>query len=609
MATTAVRALPDQSSRREHEMIAFLERYWVEGRSVKDQTDLREVDDHLQLVRGQQWPRMTPRSVPQFVLNLLNDHVQRKVGLLTDARPILEVTTTNDRYTDRTHILEKPLNALWTETSWQEALSKGLAMTLIAGSNVGMVGWDPLADNGRGDIRPRFFDPRSVVIDPGVTSATALETAEYVITQEVRSLPSLMEQFGPRAELCQADANLANQYTESARNRGTRGVLSAASGMFRRRFQDSLATAIPRTYTRHYWFKDWQRDERGQPRRYVQIMHQDGTHTVRPLRRQIRHVVTAGGVVLADEANPYWHQRYPIEVLDWGMEVEGIWGQSEIRQLRAAQEALNRLASQILRNTSLLNNFIVQGDYNALDAEQWNELTNRPAIILKTHPNTRLTFQSPPSLPAYLFTLVEFLIKAIDMVGGTAEVSRGVASGDQSGITVESLQLAAQVVIRLQARRLEAFLTRLFTKAISMIFQFYTENRVKQIIGDDGMITTFLFDRAALTMGLQGKQVETAFRDFTLTVRPGSSLAASRVQKAVLSANLYGMGLITGEALLTAVEWPDPKGTFEKAQAEQAQKQMAATTGAQGVSGALNRAAGGSRRIQSFPSAPMGSSV
>ena len=105
MATTAVRPLPDQASSRERDMIAFLERYWVEGRSVKDQTDLREVDDHLQLVRGQQWPRMTPRSVPQFVLNLLNDHVQRKVGLLTDARPILEDTTTNDRNTDRNHIL------------------------------------------------------------------------------------------------------------------------------------------------------------------------------------------------------------------------------------------------------------------------------------------------------------------------------------------------------------------------------------------------------------------------------------------------------------------------------------------------------------------------
>lgn len=608
MATTTPRPLPDQSSARERDLIQFVGKFWAEGQNAKSGTDLRDVEDHLQLVRGQQWPRMTPRSVPQFVLNLLNDHVQRKVGLLTDARPILEVTTTNDRYTDRTHILEKPLNAMWTETSWQEALSKGLALTLMAGSNVGMLGWDPLADNGRGDIRPRFFDPRSVVIDPGVTSATAMETAEYVVTQEVRSIGSLIEQFGERAVAIQPDANLANQYAESNRNRGIRGVLSPATGLFRRRFQDSLATAVFRAYVRHYWFKDWQRDEAGHPRRTTQVVRHDGSVVQRPVRRMIRHVVIAGGVVLADEPNPYWHEHYPIEILDWGMETDHIWGQSEIRQLRSAQDALNRLASQIIRNTTLLNNFVIQGDHNALDADQWNELTNRAAIILKTRPNTRLNFQSPPSLPPYLFTVIEWLTRSIDMIGGMSEVSRGQAGGSQSGITVESLQLASQTVIRLEARRLEAFLTRLFTKAISMIFQFYTSDRVKQIVGDDGMVTTFSFDRAALVMGLQGKEIERAFRDFNLTVRPGSSLNATRIQRAVLASNLYGMGLLTGEDLLAAVEWPAPKETFERAQAEHAEK-AAAASGAQGVAASLNRSAGGARRIASFPAGPMGNSV
>ena len=498
---------------------------------------------------------------------------------------------------------------MWTETSWQEALAKGLALAMMAGSNVGMIGWDPLADNGRGDIRPRFFDPRSVVVEPGVTTATALETAEYVVTQEVRSVASLIEQFGERALSVQADANLANQYHDSTQARGMRGVLSAAAGTFRRRFQNPLASAVPRAYTRHYWFKDWQRYTDGSPQRFTQIVHADGSRESRPVRRMIRHVVGAGGTALVDEANPYWHQRYPIDVLDWGLEVENIWGQSEIRQLRASQEALNRLVSQVLRNTTLLNNFIVSGDHNALDADQWNELTNRPAIILKQRPNTRLDFRSPPSLPAYLFTLVEFLVKSIDMVGGTSEVGRGVAQASQSGITVESLQLAAQTVIRLQARRLEAFLTRMFTKAISMLFQFYTSNRIKQIVGDDGMVTTFSFDRAALILGLEAKEVETAFRDFILTVRPGSSLNATRVQKAVLASNLYGMGLLTGEDLLTAVEWQDPRGTFGRAQAEHAQKAAATAAASNGVSGALNRAAGGGRRIQSFPAGPMGSSV
>jgi hypothetical protein len=388
-----------------------------------------------------------------------------------------------------------------------------------------------------------------------------------------------------------------------------RGLVSAAAGTIRRRFQSPATSAIPRAICRHYWFKDWQRDDQGRPMRYARIQRLDGTTSSRPLRRHIRHVVVAGGTVLVDEPNPYWHGQYPIDILDWGIETDHIWGQSEIRQLRTAQEALNRLASQILRNTNLLNNFIVKGDHNALDADGWNELSNRPALMLRTRPNTRLDILPPPSLPPYLFNLMEFLVKAIEMVGGLSEVTRGVGNASQSGISVESLQTAAQTVIRFQARRIEAFLTRLFTKSIALIFQYYTEDRMRQIIGVNGDLATFVFDRAALVMGLNDADIQTAFRDFVLSIRPTSSLNATRVQKAVLAGNLYGMGLVTGEDVLSAAEWTNPKETIEKAKAEQFEKAQMQALGNAGAIGAnINRVAGkgAARNPVSFPAAPMG---
>ena len=96
------------------------------------------------------------------------------------------------------------------------------------------------------------------------------------------------------------------------------------------------------------------------------------------------------------------------------------------------------------------------------------------------------------------------------MRGKTHEVSRGGGwFPGQSGVHVESLQVASETVVRFQARRLEALLARIFSKQISLIFQFYTDDRVKQIVGDDNMVTAFSFDRAALVLGLQGKGVET----------------------------------------------------------------------------------------------------
>lgn len=607
MATVTYPIRPT-SSRAEHDLISYLEGLRQESRIAKELTDLADADQYLDAVRGTQAP--TPRGYPAFSMNLLVDQVQRKAGLYTDARPILEVVSGNPTNQLRCDLLTKCLMALWDETTWQEQLARGLALGLQLGCNVGMMAWDPLADHGRGDIRPRFFDPRAVWIDPAVTQATQLEQAEFVCTEEVRAIGSLIEQFGPRAEDVKPDGAVSSYPERPARERGLQSPGITTAGRRRTRGQRSTAGQVPRAYCRHYWFKDWKRGSDGKPQRYTRVgVDAQGQAILKSTRREIRHVVVAGGTVLVDEPNPYWHRQYPIEVLDWGVESDHLWGVSEIKHLRSAQSAIERLASQILRNATLMNNFTVVGDMNALDPDQWDSLTNRPAIILRTRPNTKMEFRSPPSLPPYLFTLMQFLVQSMDLVSGMNDAAKGSGSPSQSGVAVESLQIAAQTVIRLQARRLEAFLERLYQKAISLIYQYFTGERVLRIYGPGMEVQTHIFDRAVLTFGLQGSEIEEAFRDYTMSIRPGSSLNATRVQRGVMSGNLYTMGLIPGIDVLKAVEWANPKETIIEARKdllERTQVQMAAAAmgGAQQPQGSLNRAASGqsaSRSPASFP--------
>jgi hypothetical protein len=246
---------------------------------------------------------------------------------------------------------------------------------------------------------------------------------------------------------------------------------------------------------------------------------------------------------------------------------------------------------------------------NALDPDQWDSLSNRPAIILRKRPNTQLAFESPPSLPPYLFTLMQFLVQSMDLISGMNDAAKGSGSPSQSGVAVESLQIAAQTVIRLQARRLEAFLERLFQKAIALIYQYYTGERTLKIYGPGMEVMTHIFDRAVLTFGLEGATIEDAFRDFTMTIRPGSSLNATRVQKGVMAGNLYTMGLVPGVDVLKAVEWQNPDETIVEARKDliaKTQVQMAAQAmgGGQQPQGSLQRSASGqsaSRTPASFP--------
>lgn len=421
-------------SARATQLISYLSGLWEEGAQARDDSVLRRADEHIRFARGQQWPANLPRGFIDFVLNLVDDTIQRKAALITDSRPELQVVTTNEQVRQRPDVLDTlkdVTHAIWDQATWGEELARGIVAAEVKGCEVGMVTWDPTAEGGRGEIRPKFFDARAFVMDPAVIAAVDLQQGEFCATEEVRTKASLIEQFGEKAWYCQPDGDLSS-YPES-RNRD-RGLQSPVYGeQFRRRQTRRIRSMIPRVKNRNYWFKDWERDTEGRP-----LFYKHG----KAASRHIRHVVIAGGEVLEDEWNPYWHGDYPYEIFDWGIELENPWGQSEVQKLRRAQETLNKLASQMIKNTLLMNNFKVVGDFNALDPAQWDSLSNKPAMILRRRPGTQLEFESPPSLPPYLFQLLQFLVHAMEMISGLGEVSRGTSDPGQSGIAMESMAIA-----------------------------------------------------------------------------------------------------------------------------------------------------------------------
>lgn len=545
-------------------LIKYTDSLWEEGKAARDESGLKRAESHLAFQRGDQWPKNLPRGTVDFVLNVTDDIIQRKAGLMTDGRPQLQVISSNETVNARHDILdalEKVLRGIWDQVTWSEELSRGIGFTEVVGSIVGMMGWDPLADNGRGDIRPRFFDPRAFVLDPAVTVATELQEAEFCATEEVRTKASLLEQYGEKAAAVKTDGLLSSYPSGAVREQSGVRSPTLAGRPFRRRPLDRTTSVIPRAMTRSYWFKDFKRDERGQP-----IFVEQG----RPARRVIRHAVIAGGVVLVDEPNPHWHKQYPYELLDWGLELDNPWGASEVQKLKRAQETLNKITSQMIRNTILTNNIKIVGESNALDAEQWDRLTNRPALIIRHRPGTRVEFESPPALPAYLFEMVQLLMRAMDLISGMGEVTRGTANASQSGVAIDSLAIASQTLIRFQARRLEAFISRLWSKAIPLVFQHYGLKRMIRLVGSGGRIETYLWDRSALFAGLV--HPDELFQDFALHVETGSSLAVARIQKATLAMNLHQAGILAGVDVLRACDWPDPDKTYERGQAEMAAK-------------------------------------
>ena len=436
-----------------------------------------------------------------------------------------------------------------------------LVRAAVIGSTACVPMWNDKAKYGKGTIDFLMFDPRQVMLDPTVTRAIDVQrSAQFAGVKEVLSLNAIRENWpsnGPRVKGSLKWSSYASAATSRTR---WQGIATAMQRPWRRA-EELTQSASPRNEVMHTWFRDWPRDKQGTPV-YTSPMF-------------VRYVAQSDGVVLKDEPTVPHHGQIPIHLLDWDIELEHPWGISEVGGLRRIQYTLNRMMAQVVENILLTNRVKVVADADAVDQATWASIANNPnGIFIRKRQGRTLAYDTPQgAVPGYVVQIIQLLLQGVDIVSGMTEVTRGVApKGNTSGIAIEGLQIAAQSIIRLEARAFENWLERIFQQVISLIWQYFTSDRLLYLVGPNKMYEEYLFDRAKLLVDdEQGKLPDDGWKDFTFKVLPGSSLAMTRVQKGVLASNLYQLGLIPGIEVLRAAEYPNPEEMVKQAREEAAQ--------------------------------------
>lgn len=133
-----------------------------------------------------------------------------------------------------------------------------------------------------------------------------------------------------------------------------------------------------------------------------------------------------------------------------------------------------------------------------------------------------------------------------------------------AGAALDTLATLASTVLRLKARQLEGLLERIGQKLISRIFEFFSDERIFNLAGDDGNYQQWVFNRAAIIAAYPGDSIRNAFQDYTFKVQPGSSLSMTKWQKGLLAFQLFQAKAIDREALLDAVEYPNRKAILAR---------------------------------------------
>jgi len=139
-----------------------------------------------------------------------------------------------------------------------------------------------------------------------------------------------------------------------------------------------------------------------------------------------------------------------------------------------------------------------------------------------------------------------------------------------TGPAIEGLQLMIETPIRTAARRIEEFYQRIGQKLISRIFQFYTSDRLLHMVGREMKWIKFEFNRLKILQDAKGKprsaeDIRKAAQDFYFTIAPGSSLAITRTQRAMMKFQLASVGWLHPKEVLAELGVMNPEEKLKEA--------------------------------------------
>lgn len=544
----------------ERKLLQLTDKLISEGTSAKERLGLHAQWEEYRRVREGSggWKGSRP---PHFQANLPGNFLDRKIAALTESTPEILVTSRRKDFSAPARILHDTAQALWSHLGMQQRIKTAADNAGTTGTVGFLVDWDPDALYGRGDIVVRVVPPEGIGLDPAVTSAEDLDEAEYVWWEDWPSLEWLTERYPVRGGLVQPDVGVSSYPSSISTSR------RRISGPNRLAPREKGSSVIPRARMRTFWRRDLSKSATGD------YLYPGG-----------RKIVRAGDVILYDGPNPYWDGTCPLSLWTWTARSGTPWGDGDIKAIRKLGEAFNRMGDLLIRNAILNNNVWIVGDFDALEAKEWNKLDNLEALVVKKRFGRDLRRDPPPNMPPYYFQLLSFIPEIMEVMVGLKDVSPGGRAPSAPSLgALEAYQQASQSLVRGINFNLESTMRRVGKKLLSRTVQYYTGDRVFDIVGPSGEFVQYLFERAKLLKTTEGRQIlvtnTTEHRDFlaefSYLVVPNSGLASNRIQRALIMQQLAQAGLVDGLSVLKTLGpelVPDAEAAYARAQAEQVKK-------------------------------------
>lgn len=484
------------------------------------------------------------RGTSRTNVNIVQQAMELYAALMCESMPRAKATARNQEANEFAGQLTAAMSQEYDATNFEGAVLPRVAVNAFKFFlGITKTTWDP-HEKGEFDNRGRVsivpIDPRLFHIDP-YAKGYRLKQMRYLVVEEPMDLSEIRRRYPHKNVEPQGSGISINRRAED-------GYIGVG--------KEYTVGQRHRAVLKECWLNSdvmWLQPKRGEN---GEIRRDSDGNILKEWTKKYpngRLIITANGVMLVNQPNPFAHGEHPYSV--WASRVSGklvSWGDAE--PLITLDQKMNRLLKDAMGNLRICMNTPWLVDRHAFDSkDKFNLLTNDPNMVIPITQGARCERVPVGELPQSWFSFFNILKQLFDDVLGVSGVNRGqLEKGAQlSAQAVSELQSAALARAQLKARLFEDFLKHQGYLLQWVIRQFYDADATISISkpGTDEKQTI-------------GWTPDMSPGQHSIGIDVGSSLPGAKESNANLIMTLWTKGLLPRDWALRLMEAPQAEAVI-----------------------------------------------
>ena len=576
----------------EREVLSWSEAVYEEGeRELADSREIRLTSRLIDYISGQQWNGKSRYGRSRPTVNRLFRQFVEMAGLLTDIEPDFQVKFYNEdeEFTKLQDLLNEMIGMWARFTDFESELTQSVMWALLH-TGYSKVQWNSALNNGMGDCEFVPLGPLNVMT---IGAGSKIQDDECVIARWPVTIETLKRTYGELADDVVADLEGNEPTGEMSRP----GKMSQASWvrlnptlkkLLGKKQADGKRSRYPKAMLKQFWFRDGSKNE-GSETKWVGDSRYNWSYRVEPgclWYPRGRFVVVAGGKLLQDSANPYWHAMYPFAKLRL---IRVPWspnGVSPLEPIAMMSDIVNRINGGIMDMIRAAIEPRMVAPKSAFAQSVWDSMDpGAPGAKIMYNNNAPKSpeFPKPPELPAYVLQMKQDVEKEQDMTSGAAGINQAAQKKQvPGGDSLEMIMNSRSIPIRFMGRGLHSFLTEVGSMVTANKMQFETSGSRMRKFGVKGL-TDADFEPFYGQWLNKGVEPEEFVRQAVFSIRKGSLLAIEKQDEVTVAFGMRKLGDLSRKGLYRKLGVP--KADVDKIEAEllDEAKQKIALAGAAGA--------------------------